>query len=185
MPEGFEQLPHRHKGIVIEQRSHPLPQEAFAAQLGPHRLKQGTPELLRLIYQKRQQHHHGKHHRQILRAMPVIVLEVVALVFQGVERFVFHLPPRPSTPHELRDVPFAHAHVRHPAKVLDLGSANLPILDEMDPHVWVRGIERHVIHKAEAMDHPCGAVVPLIAGARARRGRPPAPARTERHDRRL
>ena len=49
-------------------------------------------------------------------------------------------------------------------KCWTLCSANLPILDEIDPHVWVRGIERHVIDKAEAMDHPCGAVVSLIRG---------------------
>ena len=31
--QGFEQLPHRRKGIGREQRSHPLPQQAFTAQL--------------------------------------------------------------------------------------------------------------------------------------------------------
>ena len=28
--------------------------------------------------------------------------------------------------------------------------------------MWVRGIQRHIIHKAEAMDHPGGAVVSLM-----------------------
>jgi|GEM_PF-5681052 len=81
--QGFEQLPHRLKGIGIEQRSHPLPQQTFAAQLCPHRLKQGTTALLRLIHQKRQHHQHGKHDRQILLAMTVIVFKVVALIFVG------------------------------------------------------------------------------------------------------
>jgi hypothetical protein len=34
----------------------------------------------------------------------------------------------------------------------------------MDPHVRMRRIKRQVIDKAEAMDHPCDAVVSLIRG---------------------
>ena len=47
---------------------------------------------------------------------------------------------------------------------MDLVVASLPVLDEIDPHVRIRRIERHVIDKAEAMDNPCGAVVSLIRG---------------------
>src|ERR1700675_1302458 len=46
-----------------------------------------------------------------------------------------------------------------PTEVLDLVIAYLPVLEAMDPHVRIRRIERQVIDKAEAMDHPCGAVV--------------------------
>src|SRR5213076_558599 len=34
----------------------------------------------------------------------------------------------------------------------------------MAPHARMCRIERHIIDKAEAMDHPCGAVVSLIPG---------------------
>ena len=44
--ERFEQLAHGRQGIVIKQCVHPLPQPAFAAQLGPDRLEQRTTELL-------------------------------------------------------------------------------------------------------------------------------------------
>ena len=102
--QGFEQLPHGRKGIGIEQRSHPLPPQAFAAELCPYRLKQRTTELLGLIHQKREHHQHGKHHREILLAMPVVVLKVLALVFQRIEGFVFDLPPGSSPSHETKDV---------------------------------------------------------------------------------
>src|SRR5712691_3979492 len=82
----------------------------------------------------------------------------------SVERLIFNLPPRSSPPHEAKDITLTHAQVGHPTEVLDLGMANLPILDEIDPHVGVRGIERHVVHKAEAMAHPCSTVVSLIRG---------------------
>src|SRR5215831_17095263 len=162
--ERFEQLAHGRKGIVIKQCSHPLPQQAFATQLRPHRLEQGAAQLLGLIHQKRQHHQDGKHHGEMLFAMTVVVLKVVALIFQGIERLIFNLPARPTTPHELIDVPLAYPQVCHPTKVLPLVLANLPILDEIDLYVRSRGIERHVVHKAKPMHHPGGAVVPLIIG---------------------
>src|SRR5262249_31956936 len=87
--------------------------------------------------------------------------KVVALIFQRIERLIFNLPPGASSPHEVKDVARAHPQVRHPAEVLDLAGAPLPVLDEIDPYMGVRGIQRHVIDKAEAMDHTGGAVVSL------------------------
>ncbi len=52
--QGFEQLPHGRKRIGREQHSHPLPQQAFTAQLCPYRMQQGTTVLLGLIDNKRQ-----------------------------------------------------------------------------------------------------------------------------------
>ena len=86
----------------------------------PHRLEQGTAQLLGLIHQKRQHHHHGKHHREILLAMTVVVLKVIALIFQRIEGLIFDLPPRPPTAHEGIDIAFAHPQVSHPTEVLDL-----------------------------------------------------------------
>src|SRR3989441_1713595 len=106
--ERFKQLPHRIEAIIIEQRSHPLPQQPLAAKLRPHRPKQGTTELLRLIHQKRQHHQHGKHHREMLLAMSVAVLPVVALVLQRVECLIFDLPACPATPHEFVDIALAY-----------------------------------------------------------------------------
>src|SRR6266508_4430761 len=107
--EGFEQLAHGRKGIVIKQCSHSLPQHALAAQLCPHRLEQGATQLLGLVHQERQHHQHGKHDGEMLRAMPVIVLEVVALIFQGIKRLIFNLPAGSSTPHEVKDVTLVHS----------------------------------------------------------------------------
>jgi hypothetical protein len=96
--------------------------------------------------------------------MPVVMLKVLALIFQRIAGLVFDLPPRPPTPHEVIHVAFAHAQVRHPAEVLDLVRATLPIRDDIDPHVRIRCIERHIIDKAKPMHQPCGAVVPLVGG---------------------
>ena len=81
-----------------------------------------------LVHQERQHHERGKHHREILRAMPVVVLKVIALIFQCIARLVFHVPARPTIPHEVIHVALAHPQVRHPAEVLDLVSAYFPVL---------------------------------------------------------
>src|SRR5882724_10877957 len=96
--------------------------------------------------------------------MTVIVLEVVALIFQGIKRLIFNLPAGSSAPHETKDVALVHSHVRPPATVLDLVLATLPVLNEIDPHARIRFIERHVIDKAKAMHKPRGAVMACIIG---------------------
>src|SRR5215472_3535680 len=63
--------------------------------------------------------------------MAVVVLKVIALIFQRIERLIFNLPPRPATTHELIDVPLTHPQVRHPAEVLDHVLADLPILKKL------------------------------------------------------
>src|SRR5215471_7396226 len=123
--QGFEQLPHGCQGIRIEQRAHPLPQQALTAQLCPHRLEQGATQLLGLVDQERQHHEHGKHDRQMLLAMAVVVLKVIALVFERIEGLVFDFPPGSPPSHEMIHIALTHADVGHPAPVLDLGSPNL------------------------------------------------------------
>src|SRR5262249_466233 len=96
--------------------------------------------------------------------MPVVVFKVVALIFQCIERLILNLPPGRSSPHEVKDISRAHPQVRHPTEMLELAGVLLPVLDEIDSYMGVRGIQRHVIDKAEAMDYACGAVVALIGG---------------------
>ena len=162
--EGFEQLAHGHQGIGIKQGAHPLPQQALAPELQPDRSKPGTTQLLRLVHHKRQHHQHGTHHRQMLLAMPLVGLTVIALVFQRVEGLICDLPPGSPTPHEVQDIPFGHPQVGDPADVLDLVLVHLPVCDKMDPHLYVRRIEGDVIEKTKPMHQPCGAVVPFIRG---------------------
>ena len=94
--------------------------------------------------------------------MPVVMLKVVALIFQGIERLIFNLPPSTSPSHQAINSALAHPQVCYPAKVLALTIAYFPILNKIDPHVRVRGIERHIVDKAKPMHHPSGAVMALI-----------------------
>ena len=67
---------------------------SFAALFFQGGLKEGAAQLLSLIDQKGQHHKLHEDHAQILLAWPVIVPEVVTLVFQGVEGFIFDFPAR-------------------------------------------------------------------------------------------
>src|SRR4029453_12383962 len=100
----------------------------------------------------------------MLLTMPIVVFKMIPLVLQRIERFVFDLPPGSSSPHEVQDVALAYAQVCHPTEVLDLGIADLPVIDEIDPYVYVRGIEGHIIDKPKAMDNSGSAVVSFIRG---------------------
>src|SRR5262249_7787552 len=84
---------------------------------------------------------------------------VIALIFQRIERLICDLPPRPATAHQAIDVACAYLHVGHPTEVLDLRVLYFPVLDAIDVHVGIGGIERHLIDKPKAVDNPGGAVV--------------------------
>ena len=74
-----------------------VPQRSSTDELLVNGLKQGTTELLRLVDQKCQHHQHREDHRQILLAMSKVVLEVIILILQRIERFVFDVPAGSSS----------------------------------------------------------------------------------------
>src|SRR5215831_7636893 len=100
----------------------------------------------------------------MLLAMAVVVLKVIALIFQRIERLIFNFPSRPATAHEGINIACMYSQVRHPAEVLHLRIAYFPILEEIDPNVRLRSIEWHVIDKAKAMHETCRTLMPLIIG---------------------
>src|SRR5713101_7197529 len=100
----------------------------------------------------------------MLIAMTKIMLEVVALVFQRIERLILDAAPRSPAPHELIHGAFGHAEVGDPAKVLNLVPVPLPALQEVDPEVHIGLIERHITDKPKPMAQTCLGVIPIIIG---------------------
>jgi hypothetical protein len=165
LTEGFKEMAHGLKGIHIEVGSHLFPQQALAAPFRPRRLEQRTTQLLDVIHQKRQHHQRGKHHREVLIAVAKVVFERIALILQGVERFIFDAPASPRPPHALIHRAFVDPQIGDPAPMLDWAvSRRLPALDEIDPQVWMGGIERQVRDKTTPMVHFGFAIVTIIGG---------------------
>src|SRR5678815_4620124 len=98
----------------------------------------------------------------MLIAMTIIVLEMVPLVFQGVECLIFDAPPCSSTPHELIDCAFIDAQVSDPTEVLDCVLVPLPALQEVDPQVGMGCIERHVTDKPKPVAQTCPGGVAIV-----------------------
>jgi hypothetical protein len=94
--------------------------------------------------------------------MPKIVLEMVALIFQRIERLILDPPPRSTTPHELIHRAFVDPQVRHPAEMLDLVLVPLPALQEVDEQVCIGLIERHITHKPKPVAQPRLGIVPIV-----------------------
>ncbi len=136
--DGLEKLRHRLEFEGVEQGAHLFPQGALAAFLVQNRLhpvgylrKQLTSQLLHLIHQKSQHHQHSKHHGQVLHSVAKVVLEMIALILQGVERLILDFPVCPSSTHDRQGVQLDNGEIRDPTKVSRFALFGLPILDKV------------------------------------------------------
>src|SRR5271157_4385886 len=101
--ESRQQLLHGVKHQHVKMVADLFPEVALGLHLVPGRLEQGTAQLLNLIYQEGQHHQQGQHDRQVLLAVSEIMLQVISLVLQGVERLILDLPAGSSPPHDVPD----------------------------------------------------------------------------------
>ena len=78
----------------VEARAQLAPQAGLAARCRPGGLEQPAAALLDLVDQARQHHQVHEHGAEMLMAVTEVVLEVIALVLEGVEGLVLDLPAR-------------------------------------------------------------------------------------------
>ena len=90
--DNLVELLHRLEFEVPKMRPNVVPNRSATAQLLVNGLEKGATQLLSLVDQKRQHHQHRKDDRKIDLPVSEIVLEVIALVLESVERFVFDPP---------------------------------------------------------------------------------------------
>ena len=108
--------------------------------------------LLHLVDKKGQHHENGKHRAEMLLAQSVIMLQVVSLVFQGVEGFVFDLPPGTAGSHDLPGVFRGDGQIGDPTEPgHPIIFVDLPVFKEVDQEILAGPIERRLVDKAEKM----------------------------------
>jgi len=97
-------------------RAQALPQLPLAAQLRPHSSRQGPTELRRLLHQKTPASSAGHTTTErCLRAMAVVVREVLAVVLERVARSHFRSSTGPGPPRmRLQNLALADPEVWHP-----------------------------------------------------------------------
>src|SRR6266545_7616401 len=117
--------------------------------------KEATTSLLDLVYGKCQEHQQRQNRRQMLHAVPVIMFEMVVLIFKRVESFVLDLPPRSTTAHHRFDRACIERDVSDPAP-----AGYLPLLvgllveQIVDLHIYRALAQAEVIGPSEVMFNP-------------------------------
>ena len=101
-------------------------------QVSARGLKEPTAQLLDLIDQESEHHQAGKDGGQVLLAMTVIVLELIALVFERIESFIFHFPAGTPSSHQGLNIISSHLDIGDPAEQALLIAVDFPVLQEID-----------------------------------------------------
>ena len=95
----------------------------------------------------------GERHGQIILAMPEVVFELVAVVFQDVEAFVLDLPPRAAAGGDLGDVALGDRQRSDEGRLVfdvALGAQNLEA-DPVDQHGVLAVAQRNLVDEPVAM----------------------------------
>ena len=138
-----------------EKGAHLIPQAAHGMVFVQGLLKEGTTTLLELIDPEGQHGQHRKDAGQILFSVAVVMFEMVALVFERVEGFVFDFPACPASFHNSIDGIGGEGLIGNPGEVLLFLRADLPLFQEMDAEIGMTLVERQVVDPAEAMGDAC------------------------------
>ncbi len=88
----------------LEEVAHLLPQADLGVLALMRLLKQWTAQGLDLVDQKGQHHQKGEVGGQMLVAMSIVVLKMVALIFQRVEGFILYFPSCASSSLDVEDI---------------------------------------------------------------------------------
>ncbi len=100
--DRFVQSNPRHQRKCFEATSQVLPISSLGVELTHCLGKQRAAQLLHLVHQERQKHQHREDRRKILLAVTKVVVQVVTLVLQRIERFILDLPTAAPTRDQLR-----------------------------------------------------------------------------------
>jgi len=85
------------------------------------------------VHVKCKQVQHKEIHGQVLAAVAEVVIDMVALVFEGIEGLVFDFPSRPSAFDQLDHVVFINGNIGHPAiSVGDFVFRDQLVLEKID-----------------------------------------------------
>ena len=149
--EGLEEGSPALNGKAEEKGAHLVPQAAHRMMFLQGLLKERTAALLELIDQKSQHGQKSKKAGQILGSVAVVVFEMVALVLERVEGFVFDFPAGASSSHNDIDGIGGEGLIGDPGEVRFFLWTDLPVFHKVDAELGMAAVERQVMDPAEAM----------------------------------
>jgi len=110
-----------------------------------------TSQLLSLVNGKSQHHQEGKDNREMLLTMSKVVLEMIALILEGIEGLILDFPACPSAPTQSVGIGFADGKVGDPGEMAGGVALDFPVFEEIDPHMGIRFVQGGIIEKAETV----------------------------------
>ena len=88
--------------------------------------------------------------------MPKVMFKMIALILEAVEGFIFNLPAGASAAHQGIGIAFADGEVCNPGEMAGFIPLDFPVFQEVDPHIGIRFVERHIVEKTKTMAYPLG-----------------------------
>jgi len=87
--------------------------------------------------------------------MTKIMLKMIPLIFQGIERFILDSPASPTATHQLIRIFLGDGEISNPTEMLCLfAGLYLPILQKVDAYIGIGRVEWRIINEAKPMDDP-------------------------------
>jgi hypothetical protein len=68
------------------------------------------------------------------------MFQMIVLIFEGVEGFIFDFPAGASSAHQFEDIELGHREVGDLTEVLGFRGGDFPIFDEIDPQVLMGSV---------------------------------------------
>ncbi len=140
---------------MVKMTAYSFPQRLLASYFFSGSLKEWTAKLLNLIHEKRQYHQMHEDRTEVFLTQSVIVAEIIALIFKGVEGLIFDSPSRATTTHDLCNIVQGDFKVRHPTEALEdnrLLTHHLPVFKKIDLEIVLAGfIKWYGVDKSKTM----------------------------------
>ena len=138
----------------MKRRANHLPKLSFATGFAPGLAEQGAGDLLHLVDEKGEHHEGNENQAEIFCSQPIIVLEIVALIFQSVESLVFDFPPTTPSTHDLIGIVASDLKIGNPGEILGPIAIGFPVFEDVDQEVLIGLVEWNIVHIPKEMVNP-------------------------------
>lgn len=129
-----------------------FPKLPFATRFFACRAEYGTGDLLNLVDEKGEHHEGDKNHAQELLSQPIVVFEIVALVLESVDGFIFYFPAGAPSFHDFIGVAAGDLKIGDPREIFALIILALPVFEDVDAKVLIGLVEGNMVEEPKAME---------------------------------
>ena len=129
-----------------------FPKLPFATCFFACRAKHGTGDLLNLVDEEGEHHEGDKNHAQELLSKPIVVFEIVALVFESVDGFILYFPAGAPSFHYFMGVAAGDLKIGDPQEIFALLIRAFPVFEEVDAKVLIGLIEGDMVEEPKAVE---------------------------------